>query len=182
MKRENAQAAKQLTTAKLTPQGAVISLAEASLLKKSGYGGVEGDFLTLTRVETLYLLDRGKIRVVDEQGKEYSLKELVDFYAKYDKDIWLKHLVYSDLRKRGYIVKQGFREEGIEFRVYRKGAEVGKEAAKYLVVGIAEGTILDVSELQSLAERAQKAGKELILAVIDRQGEITYYDVSWTHL
>jgi len=180
--REAFQEGKQPITAKLNVHGVVVSLVEANLLRKAGYGEVKEGHLVLTPLEALYLLDRGRIRVYDSQGKCLSLKELLEYFVSHDSNTWIKYLVYSDLRRRGYIVKPGFRERGIEFRVYRKGAEIGKEAAKYLVVGITEGALLDVAELQNLTERSRKMGKELILAVIDRQGEITYYDVSWATL
>lgn len=150
--------------------------SNAKELHEQGYfGELEGGGLVLSSVEALFLLDRGKIVVVDEGGKTLSFRELVEVLSKKDENIWLKYLLYSDLRRRGYVVKEGY-GRGLEFRVYRRGAAVGKEPAKYLVYGLIEGKTISISELRNISNKAKLSNKDLIIAVIDRQGEITYYE------
>lgn len=168
--------------AKLVNDQVIVALGEAQDLRGSGYGEVKQGDLVLNAVEALYLLDKNKIAITDELGKALSFRELVDYFSKKDENLWLRYLLYADLRRRGYVVKLGFKEKSVEFRVYQKGAEAGKEVSRYLVVGVAEGATLEISELFSLAERARRMRKELILAVVDRQGDIAYYDVSWARL
>lgn len=145
--------------------------------QQGSVGEFQGGRLTLTGVEVLHLMEREKIELADGSGKSVDFPSLVEELAKDDPDIWLRFLLYSDLRRRGYIVKPGY-SGGLEYRVYRRGAEVGKEPAKYLVVGLAEGKPVAVQGLASIANSAKLSQKDLIFAVIDRQGEITYYDAS----
>jgi len=145
--------------------------------QQGSVGEFQGGRLTLTGVEVLYLMEREKIELVDPSGKRVEFPSLVEALSAEDPEVWLRFLLYSDLRRRGYIVKAGF-SKGLEYRVYRRGAEIGKEPAKYLVVGLVEGKAVPVHELASIANSAKLSQKDLILAVIDRQGEITYYDAS----
>lgn len=145
-------------------------------IHKQGYfGEIEGEKLVLSEVEALFLLDKEKIIVINEDGKILNFKDLMYMLSKKDEDIWLKYLLYSDLRRRGYIVKEGY-GKGLEFRVYRKGAIIGKEPAKYLVYGLIEGKTISISELKNISNKAKLSNKDLVIAVIDRQGEITYYE------
>jgi tRNA-intron endonuclease len=145
--------------------------------QQGSVGEFQGGTLTLTGVEVLYLIEREKIGLVDPSGKRIEFPSLVEALSAEDPEAWLRFLLYSDLRRRGYIVKTGY-SKGLEYRVYRRGAEIGKEPAKYLVVGLVEGNAVPVQELASIANSAKLSQKDLILAVIDRQGEITYYDAS----
>jgi len=90
--------------------------------------------------------------------------------------ILTKFLVYRDLRTRGYTVKDGF-GFGSDFRVYAKG-DFGEKGAKFLVFGLNEGKQEKIGKLQKKVEEITKMGKEPIIAVIQRQGEIIYYKIS----
>jgi tRNA-intron endonuclease len=92
-------------------------------------------------------------------------------------DLWTHYLVYRDLRSRGYIVKEGISEE-IPFRVYPRGGEIGKDTSKYLIYIVREGVPIELTRLDKSTTTAKGVGKRLILAVLNRQGEATYYQVS----
>lgn len=141
-----------------------------------GYGKLEDGRIILSPVETLYLASEGKIDVLDEKDYSLSVDRLLSVFLAYDPDIWVKYLVYRDLRSRGYIVKEGV-GFGCDFRVYRKGS-YGKEAAKYLVFALPEGRSYKLSELEDIASRTKRLGKDLILAIIDRRGDIVYYSLN----
>ncbi|RLE50203.1 MAG: tRNA-intron lyase [Candidatus Methanomethylicota archaeon] len=145
------------------------------------YGEFRNGILELSAFEALYLVNRGKLKVFNDCNEELNFSSLLNFFLKIDHNIWIKYLIYSDLRKRGYIVKPGFGTK-ISFRVYRRGAEIGKEPAKYLVYGIVEGKPIELSELSEMVKEARSTRKELILAIVDRQGEVTYYDVTCVRL
>lgn len=151
---------------------------DAKQLYQSGFYGemAEDGRLLLNDVEGLYLLDLGRINVFNDRGEPLSFQELIERLHRKDANIWDKFLIYSDLRKRGLTVKPGFRS--LEFRVYRRGAVVGQEAAKYIIDGVREGADINISELSDIVREARSSRKELILAVIDGQGEVTYYEVS----
>jgi len=151
---------------------------DADRIHQQGYvGEMEGGVLTISDVEILYLLEQGKIRVSDEGGSERTFEDLLVSLSAEDPDLWLRYLLFSDLRKRGYAVKPGY-GPSLEFRVYGRGAAVGKEPAKYLVYGVAEGRSVSLAELAKISSSAKLSKKDLVLAVIDRQGEITYYDTT----
>jgi tRNA-intron endonuclease len=154
----------------------IVTGSGAEKLHEQGYYGEwEDNKLVLFDVEALYLLDNNKIILVDESNKVLTFQELVNLLLKNDPNIWLRYLLYSDLRRRGYVVKEGY-GKGLEFRVYRRGAMIGKEPAKYLVYGLIEGKTISISELKNISNKAKLSNKDLIIAVIDRQGEITYYE------
>jgi len=155
---------------------------EARELYSTGYYGeyVSGK-LKLSPAEVLHLLERGRIRVYDDSGKELEFDEVAKRLMKKNPQTWLKYLVYSDLRRRGYVVKEGFSDR-VEFRVYRRGAEVGSEGAKYLVYGVIEGEPLDLNNIYNMTKTARALRKEPVLAIVNRQGEVCYYEVALVSL
>ncbi|MEK6877306.1 MAG: tRNA-intron endonuclease family protein, partial [Thermoproteota archaeon] len=91
-------------------------------------------------------------------------------------DILTKFLIYRDLRTKGYIAKDGF-GFGSDFRVYERG-QFGEKAAKYVVFGLSEGKREKMGLLQKQIEQITKMGKEPVIAVIERRGEVIYYKIS----
>lgn len=139
------------------------------------YGEKTNNQLVLIPFETLYLVERGKIGVCSEDGKFLSFNELIHYFLKYDPYIWIKYMVYSDLRQRGYIVKGGF--GNITFRVYEKGAVVGRDVAKMVICIVVEGKPISLHEIKDLVLTSKSIKKDLVLAILNSQGEISYYSV-----
>jgi tRNA-intron endonuclease len=168
------------TTGVLTEKG--VRIAEKSsvdALSQRGYGTAENDVFTLAFYEALYLLDKGMLEVKDESGTEVDFQSLLQHYEATNENAWVNYLVYRDLRGRGYVVREGF-GAGIDFRIYKRGA-YGKDTASYLVLGTQEGKPLPIEDLTSALQHCQSQKKELILAVMNRRGEIVYYSVSSLH-
>jgi tRNA-intron endonuclease len=145
-------------------------------LSQRGYGTAENDVLTLAFYEALYLVDKELLEVKDENEKEVDFQSLLQCYEELDENAWVNYLVYRDLRSRGYVVREGF-GAGIDFRIYERGA-YGKDTASYLVLGTQEGKPLPINDLAATLQHCQSQKKELILAVMNRRGEIVYYSVS----
>ena len=118
--------------------------------------------------------ERKRITVFDKAGKEYIFSDLVKNFVKDYPDLWVKYLCYKDLRSRGYVVRAGYGTE-IDYRVYDRGAQLGTDAAKYLVHTVVEGTPLKLSTLDQITQVAKSNRKKLVLAVVDRVGEVTFY-------
>jgi tRNA-intron endonuclease len=156
---------------------------DAVALRQLGHYGEVGDRgeLVLDPVEAAYLLERGFL-VVESGGRQLSFPEFSSLMMSKDPKFWLKYLIYSDLKRRGYTVKPGFSQNYVELRLYKRGAEVGKEGAKYLVFGVAEGTPIDLRTIIEKAREARNLRKELIIAVIDSQGEVCYYTITLSEL
>jgi len=155
----------------------VSSLQDIEGLSSRGYGVPENGNLMLTFYEALFLLSKEIIEIKDEKtGQEVSFQNLLQWFQSIDKNAWVKYLVYRDLKSRGYVAREGF-GLGIDFRVYDRG-EYGKEIAKHLIFVIQEGQPVSVKELVHALKNVQNLKKKLILAVINRRGEIVYYSLS----
>jgi len=146
-------------------------------LTSRGYGVPEDDKLVLTFYEALYLLGKDILEIEDVKTKEkLSFQDLLKQFQSIDENAWVRYLIYRDLRSRGYVVREGF-GLGIDFRVYERGG-YGKETAKYLIFGIQEGQPVSMEELARALRYVQSLKKKLVLAVINRRGEIVYYSLS----
>jgi tRNA-intron endonuclease len=143
------------------------------------YGTKQQDgTLSLSPVETMFLLERNRIELLYEQdGTQIDLYQYLQRSFSSQPELWTHYLVYRDLRSRGYIVKEGLSEE-IPFRVYPRGSEVGRDTSKYLIYIVKEGVPIELTKLDKATTTARGVGKKLILAVLNRQGEATYYQVS----
>ena len=144
-------------------------------LIQKGYGEMEQSKLLLRSFESLYLLFTDRLTLFMGK-KNIDFDSFLQICKKHDKDILTKFLVYRDLRNRGYTVKDGL-GFGSDFRVYDKPFSP-KSSSKFLVFGLNEGKHEKMSELRKKIEEITKMGKEPIIAVIQRQGEIIYYKVS----
>ena len=145
-------------------------------LSQRGYGTAENDVFTLAFYEALYLLDKEMLEVKDKKGEETDFQNLLRCYEKMEENAWVKYLVYRDLRSRGYVAREGF-GAGIDFRVYERGS-YSKDTAAYLVTSTQEGAPVPIQDLTNAMMQCQGQKKELILAVMNRRGEIVYYSVS----
>jgi tRNA-intron endonuclease len=146
-------------------------------LSSRGYGTPENKTLRLSFYEALFLLSKGIIEIKDQKtGENIDFAALLQRYQSFDKNAWVKYLIYRDLRSRGYVAREGF-GLGIDFRVYERG-EYGKETATYLIFGIQEGQPVTVEELARALKYVRSLKKELVLAVLNRRGEVVYYSLS----
>jgi tRNA-intron endonuclease len=148
---------------------------------QKGYGVAEDGKLCLTYYEALFLLGKKTITVKDEiTGKNLAFEELLKRFQSVDKDAWVRYLIYRDLRSRGYVAREGF-GLGIDFRLYERG-DYGKGTAKHLIFGIQEGQPVSIEKLARTQRYVQNLKKNLVLAVINRRGEIVYYSLSELNL
>jgi tRNA-intron endonuclease len=143
-------------------------------LRTRGFGEKEDTLYLLKPYEALYLLQTK--RLVLDGRPDMTFDSLFEIQAKHDKNLMTKFLVYRDLRSRGYVAKEGF-GFGNDFRVYERG-EWEKKPAKYVVFGINEGTNLAAKDLAQAVEQIERMGKEAVIAVIERRGEVIYYKAS----
>jgi tRNA-intron endonuclease len=161
-------------------KGTVVTVSSPEGIEEfsfKGYGVEEKGKLQLTFYEALFLLGKGAITVTDkETKKKMGFQDLLKRFQQVDKDAWVRYLIYRDLRGRGYVAREGF-GLGIDFRVYERG-DYGKGTAKHLIFGIQEGQPVTIEKLARTQRHVQNLKKNLILAVINRRGEIVYYSLS----
>jgi len=144
-------------------------------LELKGYGEIEQDKLLLKFFESLYLLYSNRL-VLKKGKKQIKFDDLLTMCQKQDSESLTKFLIYRDLRNRGYVVKDGF-GFGSDFRVYERG-NFGEKGAKFLIFGLNEGQQEKMGTLQKKIEQITQMGKEPIIAVIERRGEVIYYKIN----
>jgi len=136
-----------------------------TLLEKEFYGKPFGNGLQLSLVESLYLLEKGVIDIRDKAiGEKLSLKKFKEKIVKTQPDIDVRLFVYKDLKKRGLIVKTGFKF-GAHFRAYTKMP--GETHAEYLL-HVVDSKFKSVwAEISRAVRLAHSVNKEIVFARID---------------
>ncbi len=140
-------------------------------LRNKGFGDVFNNEYLLSGLEALYLLNVKKLKLVGR--KDYDFSSLLKILISKDKKILTKYLIYRDLRSKGYTVKEGF-GFGTDFRIYDRG-EYGKKPSKYISIGINEGLNIKSKDFVDTIEQIENMGKDTVIAVIERRGEVIYY-------
>lgn len=137
------------------------------------------DLLILEPIEVLLLCERKRLLLWEKNDKEnsqYDFEKLMDYFTQFDEKLWHKYIIYMDLRKRGYIVRTGY-GDGIEFRVYKRGANFEEDSAKYLIYPVYEGTPIELKDLDRISRVAMSSRKDLVVATVDRVSKPIYYSV-----
>src|SRR3989338_10624840 len=149
-----------------------------SLLTKSAFGEKKGDKIIYSLSETMFLTENGKLEVLDSRNKPISQKELMNKLKRIDKKFPLKYPVFKDLREKGYIVKTALKF-GAYFRIYNKGKKPGEEHAKWIAFVEHESKKISWHEFSSKNRVAHSTKKNLLIAIIDEEFDVTYYEVRW---
>ena len=144
-------------------------------LQQKGYGEIEKNQLLLKQFETLYLLYTHKL-ILKKNKKQIDFDSYMSICQKTNSEILTKFLIFRDLKTRGYVVKDGF-GFGSDFRVYERG-HFGEKGAKFLIFALNEGQQEKMGTLQKKIEDITQMGKEPIIAVIERRGEVIYYKIN----
>ncbi len=139
------------------------------LYNKSRLGNMaSNNKLELDLIEGCFLLDEGKIEIKKEKSivgfesiSNIACKKINDFDAKY--------LAFKDLRKRGCIIRPADKIKGITFSDYKK---------EFFVCVFSEGSYFNFKEVFTLIKNAEETDVKLYFAVVDFEGDVTYYDVS----
>ena len=145
-------------------------------LRSKGFGENQDSQFILSYCEALFLSFTNRLVIKNNEDDTIGFEQLIKKMLKHDPGILTRFLVYRDLRSRGYVVKDGF-GFGIDFRVYERG-EYQKKPSKYLVYALNEGINMKIEELYDLIDQTARMGKNSVLAVIERRGEVIYYKAS----
>jgi tRNA-intron endonuclease len=161
----------------LVEEGVRISeIQDVDELSSKGYGVTENGELLLDFCEVLYLMDKRIVEVKSDKGEPLDFQGILRLNELIDENAWVKYLTYRDLRSRGYVVRGGF-GWGVDFRVYERG-KYGEGTARYLILSMQEGKPISLQDLIRVLSQSQTLKKELVLAVMNRRGEIVYYSIS----
>ncbi|MHA1972183.1 MAG: tRNA-intron lyase [Candidatus Hodarchaeales archaeon] len=157
-----------------------ISKPLAQEIYENGYFGhwLSKSSLVLEPEEIMLLLDRKRIEVLDsESEKVLSSADIVNIFSDNSVDLWSRYLVYKDLRNRGYVVTIGTQVTA-PFRIYPRGGKPGDSISRTVVFPLPEGESIDLDFLDQIVKQAKIDRKKLLLSVIDRLGDVTYYQAS----
>lgn len=148
--------------------------SEASKIYNKGYFGTpqSGGALKLELVEGIFLSESGRIDV-KKKGRRMTFPQLLHVANNIYPNFEIKYLVYRDLRLRGYVVKPCV--DPLDFRVFPRGGSPSKTPSKYWVSALSERSIFDLKELRKHLSKAMQVKKELLLAVVDEESDLTYY-------
>lgn len=147
------------------------------LNEKASFGERVGDKIQYSLSEALFLAQQGKIEI-SSKNKKISHKELLKRLQRIDKKIEIKSLVFNDLRKKGYIPKTALKF-GADFRVYDKGTKPGTSHAKWIVFVDHESRKISWHEFSAKNRVAHSTKKNLLLAIVDEESDIIYYEIKW---
>src|SRR2546422_3011489 len=134
--------------------------------------------LLLDLMEGLYLLDQGRIRVVEgKTQKKVGRSSLLKTARFTYRGFRLAYRVYEDLRNKGYIVTPGIKF-GADFAVYEHGP--GIDHAPFIVSVETPESVMGPFEVVRAGRLAITVRKHFIIAIPDtKSGKIRYLVFQW---
>lgn len=161
----------------------------ANLYYEHGYGKpmpLEApERLELDLIEATYLLEKGKLKIyVTENNKKrmLDLREMMKVGESRLNQFHAQYVVYSDLRNKGYLVKTGYKF-GAHFRVYEKGVKIKRgpkapfEHTKFIVHAVPEEAAFSLPEMSRAVRLAHNIRATFVWAVVDKENDVTYYEI-----
>ncbi|MHC1595420.1 MAG: tRNA-intron lyase [Candidatus Syntropharchaeales archaeon] len=130
------------------------------------------DGIKLSLEEAAYSLERKQITLFEEGIKlelRAFLKRAFSILPKFE----LRFLVFKDIRDRGYYLKAG----PLDFRVYPRGVKSGTGESRYIIHVLSEREPIAVDMILQDLELSENLKKRLLYAVVDEEGDITYYEI-----
>jgi tRNA-intron endonuclease len=147
----------------------------ASALHSKGNHGTPrpGGGLVLTLVEAAYLLESGRLRI-EEGGRPASLPHLLSRGAEGAPRFERKYLAYRDLRERGFVVREEPPSAKIDFSLRERGKSAKSPSTTWVIADQEHGSF-DFGNNFAFAERAKSLDKAPLAAIVDAEGDVTYY-------
>ena len=142
--------------------------------KKGFYGKMMGNILQLSMIECCFLMEMGDLTVMSQTGKQMSANEMKELGIEIQEEFDLRLDAFRDLRKRGMIVKTGFKY-GAHFRVYEGSPD--DSHAKYLVHSVHRDKVMMWPEISRTVRLSGGVKKEILFC---RAGEPQeYLEFKW---
>jgi tRNA-intron endonuclease len=149
------------------------------LYNQSRYGTIQEDGkLQLSLHEALYLMEKGRMKILDLRKKELNFDKFLRKAKKVEPNFWIRYSVFKDMRNRGYIIKTALKF-GADFRVYDRGIKPGEDHARWIVYPVHEGSAMTWYEFAAKNRVAHSTKKRLLIGVVDEEGDVTYYEIRW---
>lgn len=145
------------------------------LFQKSHFGTpLPGNRLQSDLIEAVFLLDEQKINIFQKK-KEIHFQDLVTLAAQQLPDFETTYVVFKDLRNRGHAIKLYNGEKPITFSQIK---EKNEGTPPFYIAVFSERDLLDIDAIVHMIKSIQKKNGRLWFALVDEEGDLTYYDVS----
>lgn len=155
--------------------------AEAfTLYKKSNFGKPVGEKIQYALSEAFFLVEKNKVNIY-LRNKEIPKIELLRKFQRIDKKFSIKYPVFKDLKEKGYALKTALKF-GADFRVYEKNKKAGKTHAKWILFVEHETKRISWQDFSAKNRVAHSTKKNLLIAIVDEESDITYYEIKWLKL
>ena len=149
------------------------------LYNQSKYGTLlEDGKVQLSLIEALYLLEKEKIEIYDKKNKKLDSEDFLKKARKIGPNLWVRYCVFKDIRNRGYIIKTALKF-GADFRIYDRGVKPGEDHARWVVYPVHEGSTLTWYEFAAKNRVAHSTKKRLLIAVVDDEADVSYWEARW---
>ncbi len=139
--------------------------------------GVKETRIEFALDEALYLMERGKLIVLDGK-KQLNFEQFVKLANKTEANFWTKYQVYRDIRTRGYITKTALKF-GADYRLYPRGVKPGQDHAKWVLFCTNETDGYTWTQFAAMNRVAHSTRKKLLVGIVDKEGEVTFYEIRW---
>lgn len=140
-----------------------------------GFGDKKDSDLILDLLEAVYLMEKEKIEIKDENGKKVDEESLLARGAKKNKNFYNKLVVFKDLRERGFVVKTGFKF-GFDLRVYPRGKKPGEEHTQWVIKVATQDEKVSMIEYSRMVRLAGNIKTTLLIAIVDSENDVNYYE------
>lgn len=148
-----------------------------AIFHKSHFGEKIGEKILYSSSEAFFLTEQNKIQISDFQNKPLTKNQLLKKLQRFDKNFALKYLVFKDLRTKGYIIKTALKF-GTEFRVYDKNKN--SPHSKWLCYPVQENQSIKWQDVVARNRVAHSTKKNLLIAIVDEESDISYFEIKWT--
>ena len=128
----------------------------------------------LDLLEGVFLLGENKIRIF-EKKTELDFQTLINFAAQKIPEFEIRYLIFKDLRNRGLAIKHS-NEKQTTFCLFKQKKD--EKERQCFISAFSERDILDLKETKNLIQDITKKNGELWFAIVDEEGDLTYYSVS----
>jgi tRNA-intron endonuclease len=136
------------------------------------------NILQLDLLEGVFLLDEGKIRL-SQNKKQINFPYLIKHAVQQIPEFETKYLVFKDLRNRGHAITLYTDDTHVTFRKFKQKNE---NTPSCVIAAFSERDILDIDVTKQLIQQFTKKNNALWFALVDEEGDLTYYDVSGVDL
>lgn len=142
-----------------------------------------GGGLHLHLVEAAYLVEVGRLEVEAPAGGAATAADLTARAVEADAHAAALSPVFRDLRERGHVVRPpsppGEEGDGPEdLHLYPRGGFPGKTPSDRHVIARLEDRPVVPDRLRALARRAADLDKTLLVGLVDREADVTYYEAT----